>query len=138
MLAVIQNDPEVPLGTFADYLAAAGVFCTIIHPYRGEALPPVKDASAVIVLGGSMGVPDTDRHPFLIDLKAFVRDCVADTIPYLGICLGGQLLADALGGTVTTGACGEKGTLTVCLSPEGKGDPLVCGGAGRVRHLSMA
>jgi GMP synthase (glutamine-hydrolysing) len=127
MLAIIQNDPEVPLGSFSGYLADAGVSYTTVHPYRGDLFPQVRELSAVIVLGGAMGVHDTDRHPFLIELKDFIRGCVAEAIPYLGICLGGQLLADALGGTVTTGACGEKGTLTVCLSLEGKGDPLFAG-----------
>lgn len=127
MLTIIQNDPEVPLGAFAGYLAEAGAPFTIVHPYAGEALPPLENVQAVIILGGAMGVRDTDRHPFLVELKGFIRACVADTVPYLGICLGGQLLADALGGRVASNACGEKGTLTVRLSPEGEEDPLFAG-----------
>ena len=127
MLTIIQNDPEVPLGAFAGYLAEAGTPFTIVHPYAGEALPPVGEVSAVIVLGGAMGAHDTGRHPFLVGLKGFIRACVADTIPFLGICLGGQLLADALEGHVTSDACGEKGTLTVRLTPEGEEDPLFAG-----------
>ena len=128
MLAVIQNDPEVPLGAFAGYLAEAETRYTIIHPYRGEELPPLKDISAVIVLGGAMGVHDTDRHPFLVALKSFFRECVAQDIPFLGICLGGQLLADVLGAWVIPGSpSGEKGTLTVRLNAAGRADPLFVG-----------
>ena len=125
MLAIIQNDPEVPLGAFAGYLAEAGTRYATIHPYRGEELPPLKDLSAVIVLGGAMGVHDTDRHPFLVELKDFIRRCVAHDIPFLGICLGGQLLADVLGGEVISGSpFGEKGTLPVRLTAAGRADPL--------------
>lgn len=127
MLVVIQNDPEVPLGAFADQLAEAGVPSRTVRPDGGEALPHAGEASAVIVLGGAMGVHDTDRYPFLAEVKGFIRECAAAGTPFLGICLGGQLLADALGGRVTSGACGEKGTMTVRLSPEGARDPLFAG-----------
>ena len=85
MLVIIQNDPEVSLGAFAGYLDEAGTRYATIHPYRGEELLPLKDLSAVIVLGGAMGVHDTDRHPFLADLKRFIRACVTQNIPFLGI-----------------------------------------------------
>ena len=127
MLTVIQNDPEVPLGAFAGYLAEAGTPFTIVRPYAGEALPQAGDVSAVIVLGGAMGVHDAARHPFLDELKAFIRACAARNVPFLGICLGGQLLAAALGGDVTSDACGEKGTLTVRLTTEGEEDLLFAG-----------
>ncbi len=91
-------------------------------------LPPLKDLSAVIVLGGAMGVHDTGRHPFLVELKSFIRACVTQKIPFLGICLGGQLLSDALGGEVTSGSpFGEKGTLPVRLTAAGLADPLFAG-----------
>jgi GMP synthase-like glutamine amidotransferase len=127
MLVCIQNDHEVPLGAFAGYLAEAGTPHAVVHPYRGEVLPQINEASAVIVLGGAMGVHDTGPHPFLVDLKIFVKKCVAAKVPLLGVCLGGQLLADVLGGSVSAGTCGEKGTLTVSLTPEGMSDPLFAG-----------
>ncbi len=127
MLDIIQNDPEVALGAFAGYLAEKGVPCRIVRPCEGEALPPLTGLSATIVLGGAMGVHDTDRHPFLAKVKGFVRECATRAVPLLGICLGGQLLADALGGRVTPNSCGEKGTLTVHLSPAGQRDPLFTG-----------
>jgi GMP synthase-like glutamine amidotransferase len=128
MFTVIQNDPEVPLGAFAGYLDEAGIRYSTIHPCRGEELPPIEELTAVIVLGGAMGVHDTERHPFLTVLKDFIRGCVAHDIPFLGICLGGQLLADALGGEVISGSpFGEKGTLSVRLTAAGVADPLFAG-----------
>ena len=128
MLVIIQNDPEVPLGAFAGYLAEASVPYRTAHPYRGEALPSAGEVTAVMVLGGAMGVHDVDRHPFLRLLKGFIRDCLDAGIPFLGICLGGQLLADVLGAPVASPSLrGEKGTLTVRLTAAGKGDPLFAG-----------
>ena len=128
MLAIIQNDPEVPLGSFAGYLDEAGTPYTTIHPYMGEKLPPVGDVPAVVVLGGAMGVHETDRHPFLVELKGFIRECVANNIPFLGICLGGQLLADVLGAPVTIRSpFKERGTLSVRLTAAGLADPLFAG-----------
>ena len=125
MLVIIQNHPEVPLGAFAGYLAEAGTPYTTIHPYTGAKLPPVGDVPAVVVLGGAMGVHETDRHPFLVDLKGFIRECVADSVPFLGICLGGQLLADVLGAPVTVRSpFKEKGALSVRLTAAGLADPL--------------
>lgn len=128
MLLIIQNDPEVPPGNFSDTIARMGVPCRIVHPYSGEALPPPVKISAVIVLGGAMGVHDTAKYPFLVELKEYIRSCMESEMPFLGICLGGQLLADILGGEVTSNSpCGEKGTMTVTLTSAGKEDPLFAG-----------
>lgn len=127
MLLIVQNDPEVPAGAYADYLGEMGVPFRLARPFAGEELPPAAEAAAVIVLGGAMGVHDTEAHPFLTRVKGFIGEAVAAGIPYLGICLGGQLLADVLGAPVTTGVDGERGTLTVSLTPEGAHDPLFAG-----------
>ena len=74
-----------------------------------------------------MGANDDHRHPFLGDLKNLIRTVVAARIPYLGICLGGQLLAAALGAKVVSNRWKELGTLNVSLTEEGKTDPLFAG-----------
>ncbi|GLI38723.1 type 1 glutamine amidotransferase [Geobacter hydrogenophilus] len=127
MFLIVQNDPEVPAGAYAHYLEEMGVSFRLLCPFAGEELPPAEEAAAVLVLGGAMGVHDTAKHPFLRAVKGFIAKTVAAGIPYLGICLGGQLLAHVLGAPVTTGANGEKGTLTVTLTPDGGSDPLFAG-----------
>ena len=127
MIAVVQNDLEVPPGTYAVYLEERGVPFRLLKPCAGDELPPAADFRAAIVLGGAMGVHDTAKYPFLDGVKRFTREAVAAHVPLLGICLGGQLLADVLGAPVTSGACGEKGSLTVSLTPEGARDPLFAG-----------
>lgn len=128
MLHIIQNDPEVPPGTYGDCIESKKIEFRLVRPYAGEPLPPLDQVSAAIVLGGAMGVHDLAKHPFLADLKRFIRETVDKKTPFLGICLGGQLLADVLGARVTAGSpCGEKGTLEVQLTEAGGHDPLFSG-----------
>ena len=127
MLHIIQNDPEVPPGTIADYLEANGIFYSIHHPYLAEPLPDLRDVSGLIVLGGAMGANDDARHPFLRELKLFIRELVRRGIPYLGVCLGGQLLAAALGAPVVSGRWEELGTMGVRLNGDGAADRLFTG-----------
>jgi GMP synthase-like glutamine amidotransferase len=127
MLHIIQNDPEVPSGNFAEHLDAAGILHLVHHPYSGDPLPELQDVSALIVLGGAMGANDDIRHPFLYGLKMFIKQAVKAGIPYLGICLGGQLLAAACGAQVVSNRWEELGSLPVMLLPDGQKDPLFAG-----------
>lgn len=127
MLTIIQNDAEVPAGSYADRLREIGIDFHTVTPYTEMQIPSPNDLRAVIVLGGAMGVHDDEHHPFLGPLKRFIRSCVIEGTPFLGICLGGQLLSHVLGGIVTPAARGEKGTLPVTLTDEGVADPLFKG-----------
>lgn len=124
MLHIIQNDPEVPPGNILDHLSSPYV---IHHPYRDGSLPEPEQIAALIVLGGAMGANDDDRHPFLGDLKNLIRTVVAARIPYLGICLGGQLLAAVLGAQVVSNRWEELGMLQVSLTGAGRADQLFNG-----------
>jgi GMP synthase-like glutamine amidotransferase len=127
VLHIIQNDPEVPPGNIAEFLDHQRILPVVHHPYLGEPLPEMRDITALIVLGGSMGANDDAKYPFLTDLKLFIRSVVAAGIPYLGVCLGGQLLSAALGGTVESHRWEEQGTLPVYLTAEGMNDRLFRG-----------
>jgi GMP synthase-like glutamine amidotransferase len=130
MLVFIQNDPEVPAGSYGDLLRGARVPFRIVRPYADEVLPRGAEVDATIVLGGAMGVHDTEKHPFLRGVREFIRECVREGKPFLGICLGGQLLADVVGARVHSGRWGERGGSVVELTAEGVCDPLF-EGAGR-------
>ena len=97
------------------------------HPYRDGILPPLEEIGALLVLGGAMGANDDHRHPFLTDLKRLIGAVVDNGIPYLGICLGGQLLAAALGGAVISHRWEELGSLDVTVTPAGHSDQLFAG-----------
>lgn len=121
MLHIIQNDPEVPPGNLAENLT---VPYQLHHPYKNGRLPSLADISALIVLGGAMGANDDAGYPFLADLKLLIRSVVTARIPYLGICLGGQLLAAALGAHVVSSRWEELGRLPVQLTEAGQHDRL--------------
>ena len=127
MVVIVQNDREVPPGTYGDYLDRRGISWQLVACCGGEALPPAEATGAAILLGGAMGVHETERFPFLVEEQRFIRDCVQLRVPLLGICLGGQLLAATLGGEVTANRWGERGTLPVQLTGAGRSDPLFAG-----------
>ncbi len=127
MIHIIQNDPEVPPGLVGEELDRLGAAWRVVRPDLGEPLPEPGETRGVICLGGAMGANDDSKHPFLAELKSFLREVAARDIPYLGICLGGQLLASALGVDVTSGVHVEKGTYSVMLTPEGADDRLFRG-----------
>jgi len=127
MFHIIQNDAEVPPGNIAANLRYLGIPFRVCRPYRNEPLPLPEETAGLIVLGGAMCANDDKHHPFLVQVKVLIRETVAQGIPYLGVCLGGQLLAAAMGGKVVANRWGEQGMLEVELTKAGKGDRLFAG-----------
>lgn len=128
MFLIVQNDPRCPAGSCSRLLAAAGETFTTVTPYSCEALPDPAKARGIVVLGGEMGVHDTDAHPYLTRVLSFLREALQAGTPLLGICLGGQLLSYAAGGEVISRSpYGEHGVCQVDLTREGGLDPLFRG-----------
>ena len=125
---IMQLDPEVPAGVFAELLGEWQVPYRIVRVDCGETLPDTADA--VIVLGGAMGVHDEDKFPFLRTLKTYMRTMLDQGTPLFGICLGGQLLSDLAGGNVSSNCRGEKGLVAVELTADGAADQLFAGLSG--------
>lgn len=89
----------------------------------GDALPRVTDVSGAIFMGGPMNVDEIDRYPgLLVEREWLAAACAAD-LPLLGVCLGAQLIARALGSDVRRGSTPELGWLPIEVhAPE---DPLL-------------
>ncbi len=99
---IVQNEETDPPALVAQWLTAAGLDLDVVKGYNGEQIPtsvPVGVAG-VIALGGYMSANDDDDHPWLTDERSLLKDVVANDIPFFGICLGGQMLATAVGGVV--------------------------------------
>jgi GMP synthase-like glutamine amidotransferase len=82
------------------WAAAHGVQFDIRRLYLRDAVPTLEEVTGLIVMGGPMNADEETRYPFLAEEKSLMRALVAAQLPVLGICLGAQLLASALGGRV--------------------------------------
>ncbi len=115
-----------PAGYLGEILQEHGIDCEVIKVYE----VPIPDPSrfdAIFSLGGPQHANAHDKYPYLAQEKEFLRQVVERDIPYLGICLGGQLLASALEAPVTRHHITEIGFYEVQLTDEGKNDPLFQG-----------
>jgi GMP synthase (glutamine-hydrolysing) len=86
--------------------------------------PPFTDVSGLVVLGGDMNADDVERFPFLASERQLLAQAVAGGVPVLGICLGAQLLARALGAAVTPSPRRELGFFPVHVTEATTDDPL--------------
>jgi len=124
-LLVFQHiDCEHP-GSLRTFLAADNVEWHAVNLDRGETIPPLEDYDALWVMGGPMDVWDVDEYPWLIAEKEAIRRWVKElNKPFLGLCLGHQLLADALGGSCALQQPPEIGIVDVELTQDAGSDPL--------------
>ncbi len=124
-LLVLQHHPGEDLGVIGDFLRREGLAWRVIRPYMGEPVPrDVTAARGVIALGGPMSAYDTGAFPFLRDEISLLQAALDAGKPVLGICLGSQLLAAALGARVYPGKEKEIGWGAVQLTLDFRADRL--------------
>jgi GMP synthase-like glutamine amidotransferase len=118
-------------GRFMDFFAEDGFLPKAVRLWKGEPVPSLDGYDLLLVLGGAQDVWQTEEHPWLIAEKEAIREwTVALAKPYIGLCLGHQLLADALGGTVGLASRGEVGVKDVAITEEGLRHPFFEGLSG--------
>jgi GMP synthase-like glutamine amidotransferase len=126
--AIIQHVVYEGPGLIAEVLASAGYDQQVIRADLGEALPDVAglgELGGLVVLGGPMSIHDADRFPWLADERKLLAAATDAGLPVLGVCLGAQQLAAALGAEVTTGDRAEIGIGTVTLTASGRRDRVL-------------
>lgn len=128
MILFVKNiDIEGP-ETMGGYFGKKGVTVKTVGLDTGGSLPEdFGDLEAVVVLGGPMNVYEEDTYPFLKDEDVFIKKILEQRIPFLGICLGAQLLAKAAGARVGRSPKEEIGFSNIQLTEDGKKDPLFNG-----------
>jgi len=112
-------------GYLGDFLHGNGIEYEIVRMYEGEQLPDIFDV--LIVLGGPMNVYEEERYPYLKGLNTTIKNFATGGGFYLGFCLGGQLLAKALGAKVRRNQTKEIGNFEIQLTARGVEDPLFKG-----------
>jgi GMP synthase-like glutamine amidotransferase len=120
-LAVLAHEPETGLGTFAAQLDAEDVEYDVLSTTAGL-LPDHARFDGAVALGGSLDADDAR----LLEARRWIRNAVRAGMPFLGICLGGQLLASALGAAVRWGRP-EVGVHDIFLTDAAEHDPLFAG-----------
>ncbi len=129
-IAILQNDQTNPPGLLGTSLAGRKLPFSLIEVFRGEPMPDLAKVSGVVLLGGSMGAFEEQVYPFLVEEKALVRGAVDQGLPVMGICLGCQIVADALGGRAYRVEPQEVGLIDVHVTSAGERDAVLAGVAG--------
>ncbi len=135
-ILVLQHIAIEHPGIFRSFLAEDGISWDAVQLDQGDTIPDLHGYDALWVMGGPMDVWQKLEHPWLESEIEVVREAVVKRkLPYLGLCLGHQLLAEALGGRVGPSDQPEIGILEVYLTDAGKRSPLFKGLSDTTRCL---
>ena len=108
-IVILQHSKDTPPGSTLEWLETKGYRADIRRLYAGDELPNSSDFDWLIILGGPMNVDDLREHPWLSKEKALLKQAITEKKSCLGLCLGGQLLAQVLGARVAPHSHWEVG-----------------------------
>jgi GMP synthase (glutamine-hydrolysing) len=123
---ILQHIAENPAGRVGVILDEYEIPYHLVHVGRDH-LPDPTSYNAIVVLGGTQHLYDKHRYPYTVHEEAYLHQAIKQGIPYLGICLGGQLLANAFQAIVKKLPKVHIGFLRVHFSAAGQEDPLYKG-----------
>ncbi len=123
---ILQHAWECPPATLGEILDKFALPYDIVNVEKAR-LPALTVYDAIIALGGPQHVYDIDTYPYFVQEQEFIHSAIEQEIPFLGVCLGGQLLATSLGGIVSQHTIPEVGFYDVQFTEAGQQDPLFTG-----------
>lgn len=100
LIHVLQHEPAVAPGFIVTWAEKTNNILSFIRTWADDPWPEPDKVHLLIILGGTMNIDEENKHPWLRGEKAFLKKIASNATPVLGICLGAQLLADALGAQV--------------------------------------
>lgn len=123
-LHYLQHVPFENPGSILTWAEKNGYELTNTQLYKNDPFPKQQDFDWLVIMGGPMNIYDEENHPWLAEEKGFIREAIAAGKVVIGICLGGQLLAEVIGGKVTQNLYKEIGWFPIRLSEEARSSPL--------------
>ncbi|HWR58362.1 MAG TPA: type 1 glutamine amidotransferase [Thermodesulfovibrionales bacterium] len=121
---ILKNIPSEGPGTIEDFLREKGIHYRTVNCQNGD-VRKAEDFEVLVMLGGPMSVNEEDIYPFLKTEMELARSFITEGKKVLGICLGAQVMAKALGARVYRGREPEIGWYDVELTEDGIRDPLI-------------
>ncbi len=122
---IIKNVFSEGPGTIADYLNSETIPYSICEMSTGDAVPDLDSFTHLLIMGGPMAVYEMQHYPYLVNEALFIDRSIKANKHVLGVCLGAQMVAHALGAKVYPGQKKEIGWYEVALDPDGMSDPLM-------------
>lgn len=123
-------------GIFRDFMEEDGISWDAVELDQGETIPSFNNYDGLIVMGGPMDVWQESEHPWLVKEKLAIRQAIVSLkLPFLGFCLGHQLMANALGGKIGKMSEPEVGILDIELTAEGEASSLFSGSQKQFKSL---
>jgi GMP synthase-like glutamine amidotransferase len=126
-IACLQHVPFEQPGHIAAWALDNGHSIAEVHLFDGQPPPKPETFDLLVVMGGPMSVHDEADHPWLVPEKRLIRECLAGNKFLLGVCLGSQLIAEALGSRVYRNRLREIGWFPIRLRPEAADSPYFAG-----------
>lgn len=123
-LHYLQHVPFENPGSILVWAQENGHVLTNTQLYNKEPLPRQQDFDWLVVMGGPMNIYEEEKYPWLATEKQFIRDAIASGKVLIGLCLGGQLIADVIGGKVTQNPQQEIGWFPIQLKEKIRSSPL--------------
>jgi len=124
LIRCLQHVPFEGPFRIAEWAAARGHLLHVTPLYEGVAPPRLADFDWLVIMGGPMGVGDEACYSWLAGEKDLIRRSIAAGKTLVGVCLGAQLLAEALGARVYRHHEREIGWMPIVLTPEGQSSPV--------------
>ena len=122
---VLRHVPHEHLGIIEEVLREKGIDFDYKDLYEDSSDVSLEDYSGLIILGGPMNVYETEKYPYLLIEEVIIKDAILKDIPVLGICLGAQLIAKALGAKIYPNKVKEIGWYLLEITDEGVFEPLI-------------
>ncbi len=123
-LHYLQHVPFENPGSILTWARENNYMVTNTQLYKNDPLPQQQDFDWLVVMGGPMNIYEEEKYPWLADEKRFIRESITAGKVIIGLCLGGQLIADVIGGKVTQNPSKEIGWFPVQLSEAVRLSPL--------------